>query len=205
MNTTKPYFRHFFLSIFILGIPLISCNNKDKDPSSKETSNLVKNAKTAVKEASEMKDNIQLLREKEHLTKDEWESWMPKTLLDLPINSSQINFMPGLGSCGATYKIGNKSIRVMVIDGAGEKGASGVGPYRMSSKINYDEKGSWGTTKTKTINGLKVKESDLKDDTYNLSLFYGDRFAVDIKTNEVAHDELQQILTELDLERLAKQ
>ncbi len=184
-----------------------SCGNESKKMATeiKNAAQTVKNAKNVVNEASEMEDNILLLREKEHLTKDEWESWMPKTLLDLPINSSQINFMPGLGSCGATYKIGNKSIRVMVIDGAGEKGASGVGPYRMSSKMNYDQKGSWGTTKTKIINGLKVKESDLKDDTYNLSLFYGDRFAVDIKTIGVAHDELQQILTELDLEHLDKQ
>ncbi|MAU16020.1 MAG: hypothetical protein CMH46_10840, partial [Muricauda sp.] len=129
---------------------IFSCGNESKKIASEiqNAAQTVKNTKNVVNEASEMKDNILLLREKAYLTKDEWDSWLPKTLLDLPINSSQINFMPGLGSCGATYKIGNKSIRVMVIDGAGEKGASGVGPYRMSSTMNYDQKGSWGTTKT---------------------------------------------------------
>ena len=90
----------------------------------------------------------------------------------------------------------------MIIDGAGEKGANGVAPYRASSTLNIDDKGAWGSTKTETVNGLKTKVSYLEEDRLNASMFYNERFAVDIKLNELTRGSLDQIAQELKLEKL---
>lgn len=169
----------------------------------KNTQNTIENASKAVNEADDMADNTNLLKSKTPLSKEKFESWSPKTLLGLPLTSSTINMLPGMGSCGNTYSIKNKRIRVMIIDGAGEKGSGAVQSYQMSSKMEYNEDQSWGTTKTKTINGLKVKETKFKgDDKYNLSLFYNNRFAIDIETKEISGDDLEQIFIELKLDQL---
>jgi hypothetical protein len=184
---------------------IMSCGeNAEKLKSEiKNTQNTIENASKAVNEADDMADNMNLLKSKTPLSKEKFESWSPKTLLGLPLTSSTINMLPGMGSCGNTYSIKNKRIRVMIIDGAGEKGSGAVQSYQMSSKMEYNQDESWGTTKTKTINGLKVKETKFKgDDKYNLSLFYNNRFAVDIETSEVNSDELEQIFIELKLDQL---
>ncbi|PKA84468.1 hypothetical protein ATE92_2658 [Ulvibacter sp. MAR_2010_11] len=202
MKNLKELTRILFLSLL-----LVSCGNESKKVG-KEIENStqsISNAKNVVNDASEMEENIRQLRKKEYLTKEQWESWLPKVLLDMPITYQQLNFMPGLGSCGATYKIGNKSIRVMVIDGAGEKGASGVGPYRMSSKMDYDSKDEWGSTKTVVIDGIKAKKSYVKTSgMYSLSMFYNHRFAIDIEAHNFSEDKLAEIVKELNLSELKK-
>lgn len=185
----------------------ISCGNDTKKLDTEineEASQTIKNASKVVSEAENMQEDMIALRNKTPLTKEAFESWLPKTLLDLPRSSTSINFLPGLSSCSGTYSLGNKKIRVMVIDGAGEKGAGGVGPYRMSSKMDFNQEDEWGYQKSKTIQGIKLKESYRKSgDAYALSMFYNDRFAVDIKTSDIDNEELEQILEELNLDQLS--
>ena len=183
----------------------MSCGEKSKELKNdlKNTKNVLEAAVEVANDGENMKKNIQDLRTKTPLTKDQWQTWLPETLLDMPMTFSQINFMPGIGSCGAFYKVGNKRIRVMVIDGAGKRGAGVVGPYRMSNKIEYNEEGIWGATKTIEIDGHKAKLSSLKSGKNSISMFYDNRFAVDIETNEVEeHDALYKIFRKLNLEQL---
>ncbi|MDX1463438.1 MAG: hypothetical protein R3359_10305 [Marinirhabdus sp.] len=162
----------------------------------------IKNVKELADEASSMQENMSKLQKIDHLTKEQWQSWLPETLYNLPITSSQINFLPGLGSASATYSVGNKRIRVMVIDGAGEKGANAVGAYRASSKIEYNDEGNWGSTKTVKIDNHNAKLSDLKNGKYSVSMFYNERFAVDIETHELPGEALEQIIEQLNLNEL---
>ena len=192
-------------SLLIVFITAISCGNDQKQLKEelKNSTETVKNVSKVVKESENMKENILHLREITPLTKEEFESWLPETVLNLPIANTNINFMHGLSSCGVTYRESNKSVQVMVIDGAGEKGAGGVGPYRMSSKMDYDEEDEWGYSKSRVIDGIKMKESYRKTgDAYTLSMFYADRFAVSIKTNKVTREELEQIISDLKLDKL---
>lgn len=177
---------------------LVSCGSKESKKPDQDATNTVELVRTA----KDVQENQSSLANETPLTKEEFASWLPETLLGMPMTSSTINMIPGLGSCGATYSINNRRVRVMVIDGAGEKGNNAVNTYRMSSTMEYDEKGSWGSTKTTTLNGLKVKESALTNGKYNLSMFYDNRFAVDVETYEVGHEELEQIIKELNLEQL---
>ena len=184
--------------IILISLLLISCGGKEGNKTEPETSSTI----DLVETVKDMQENRGTLVNETPLTKEEFAAWLPETLLGMPLSSSTINMIPGLGSCGVTYNINNRRVRVMVIDGAGEKVNNAVNNYRMYSTMEYDEKGSWGSTKTTTLNGLKVKESVLTNGKYNLSMFYDSRFAVDVETYEVGHEELQQIIKELNLEQL---
>lgn len=177
---------------------LVSCGSKESKKPYQDATNTVELVRTA----KDVQENQSSLANETPLTKEEFASWLPGTLLGMPLTSSTINMLPEIGSCSATYSVNNRRIRVMVIDGAGEKGNNAVNTYRMSSTMEYDEKGSWGSTKTTILNGLKVKESALTNGKYNLSMFYDNRFAVDVETFEVGHEELEKIIKELNLEQL---
>jgi len=182
----------------LISLLLISCGSKEENKKEPETSSTI----DLVKTVKDMQENRETLVNETPLTKEQFAAWLPETLLGLPLTSSSINMLPGIGSCGATYSVKNRRVRVMIIDGAGEKGNNAVSTYRMSNTMEYDEKGSWGTTKTTTINGIKVKESNLKNGKFNLSMFYDNRFAVDVETYEVRHEELEQLVKELNLGQL---
>lgn len=199
-----------------ISLTIVSCSNETKNNGEdnaykssttvekiKSTQKTIENASKAVSGADDMADNMNLLKSKTPLSKEKFESWSPKTLFGLPLTSSTINMLPGMGSCGNTYSMKNRRIRVMIIDGAGEKGSGAVQSYQMSSKMKYDQDESWGITKTKIINGLKVKETNFKgEDKFSLSIFYNNRFAVDIETIEISGDNLEQLLIELNLDQL---
>ncbi len=195
-TTMKIIISSFIIPMVLLLI--ISCGSKEDNKTEPKTSS----TNDLVKTVEDIQDNKRTLVHKTPLTKEQFEAWMPKTVLGMPLTSSAINVISGMGSCGGTYSVNNRRVRVMVIDGAGEKGNNAVSTYRFSSTREYDEKGSWGTTKTTTLNGLKVKESALKSGKFSLSMFYNNRFAVDVETYEVSHDELEQIVKDLNLEQL---
>ena len=177
---------------------LVSCGSKESKKPDQDATNTVELVRTA----KDVQENQSSLANETPLTKEEFASWLPETLLGMPLTSSTINLLPDIGSCSATYSVNNRRIRVMVIDGAGEKGNNAVSSYRMSSTIEHDEKGTWGSTKTTTISDIKVKESSLKNGKFNLSMFHENRFAVDVETYEVGHEELEQLVKELNLEQL---
>ncbi|WP_293293770.1 hypothetical protein [Allomuricauda sp.] len=177
---------------------LVACNpNNRKNQEQGSTQPGVSNTPS-----ESFEENKNSLLNKTPLTKEQFASWLPETMLGLPLTSSTINLLPGVGSCTANYSQGNTRIRIMIIDGAGEKGANGVAPYRATSTLNIDDKGAWGSTKTETVNGLKAKVSYLEEDRLNASMFYNERFAVDIKLNELTRGSLDQIAQELKLEKL---
>jgi hypothetical protein len=173
---------------------LFSCG----DNKAKDKNNIQETGKT-VKKTS--KTTASLVSETP-LSKEQFESWLPETLLGLPRTSENINGLKDMGSCTANYSENNTRIRLMVFDAAGQQGYNVTATYRDSSTRDYDEKGSWGYTKTKIINGIKVKESYLKDEKYNLSIYYNNRFAVDIETHEIGEEKLEQLLKELNLDQL---
>jgi hypothetical protein len=199
--------RLFNYLLFIL-IVCTACNNKqDSKTSTKEPEKItkaVKNTKEVVNNASSTKDNLQELRKTEHLTKEQFEAWLPEKLLGLPRTSTTINSSPEFGSCAAFYTVGNTRIHVKVFDGAGERGASAVGVYRMLEKMEYDNTYDYGYRKTRMIDGAKVKENYFKPNRYTIMMFYGERFGVDIETHEIEHDQLEEIFKELNLNGLIK-
>lgn len=183
----------------------ISCGDDAKklDTEIKDASQSVKNASKVANQAENMQEKMIALREKTPLTKEEFESWLPETLLDMPRTFSQINFIPGLGSCSANYSIGTKKIKIMVIDGAGEKGAAGVGPYKIYSKMDYDTQDENRYKKSRVIDGVRVVEAYRKSgNTYSLSMFYNERFGVNIEIFELEQKALDQVFKELNLNEL---
>ncbi len=138
-------YQNVFIAMLILSL-LWSCHNNEKDNKG------IQETEKAVKETSSTKG---FSSNKTPLNKEQFESWLPETLLGLPRTSATINGLKDMGSCTANYSEKNTRIRLMVFDGAGEQGANVTATYRDSSTRDYDENGSWGYTKTKTINGTK--------------------------------------------------
>ncbi|RAI90188.1 hypothetical protein [Algoriphagus yeomjeoni] len=185
-------------SAFIGLILLVSCGGKESAQSG-ETMGVEEDIESS---SESNQDNAETLTELSPLTTEQFKAFFPETIIGLPQTSFVESFMPGIGSGSATYRTANRSIRIMILDGAGEKGADAVGTYKFSHTKDYDEKGSWGYTKTIDHEGVKMKESSLGEDRFNWSLFYKDRFAVDIDAKEVTKDELDGIMKDLNLERL---
>ncbi|WP_296703573.1 hypothetical protein [Algoriphagus sp.] len=177
---------------------LISCSGNEglkSDEKTEQSESLAVSGET-------VHENSTDLSKLSPLSTEQFKAFFPATLIGLPQTSFVESFMPGLGTGSATYRTGNRSIRVMIIDGAGEKGSGAVSSYQFSHTKDYDEKGSWGYTKTIYHEGIKMKESGLSEDEFVWALFYKDRFAVDIEAKEVTKEELGAIMKELNLENL---
>lgn len=195
--------KNLLLALFVILATSCGEDSKKIKQEIKNSSQVIKNASKVANKAEEIQKNMEALKDATPLTTEQFESWLPESIIGLPKASTQINFMPGISTCGVTYRESNKSVRVLVFDGAGPKGAGAVGPYRMSSTMDYDQEDEWGYTKSRIINGIKVKESYRKSgEAYTLSMFYGDRFAVDVKTSKVTKEELDDIMKELNLKQL---
>ncbi|WP_425637416.1 hypothetical protein ACPUEN_18590 [Algoriphagus yeomjeoni] len=185
-------------SAFIGLILLVSCSGKE----AAQSDGSMDGGENLESPPESVQDNAETLSELTPLTTEQFKAFFPETIIGLPQTSFVESFMPGIGSGSATYRTANRSIRIMIIDGTGEKGADAVGTYKFSHTKDYDEKGSWGYTKTIVHEGVKMKESSLGEDRFNWSLFYKDRFAVDIDGKEVTKEELDGIMKDLNLTRL---
>jgi hypothetical protein len=196
---------NYYVALLFIAMLPTSCGNDSKKGNTEieNTSETVKKVAKVIDEAPAMQENVAQLRNKTPLTKAQFESWLPDTLLDMPRTFSQINFMPGLSSCGANYTLGNKKIKIMVIDGAGEKGAGAVGTYKLYSKMDYDTKDENRYKKSRVIDGVKVVEAYRKSgNTYSLSMFYDERFGVHIEIFELEQHALDKVFKELKLNEL---
>ncbi|MFC5625859.1 hypothetical protein [Algoriphagus winogradskyi] len=185
-------------SAFIGLILLVSCSGKE----AAQSGGSMDGGENFESSTESVQDNAETLTELTPLTTEQFKAFFPETLIGLPQTSFAESFIPGIGTGSATYRTANKSIRIMIIDGAGAKGADAVGTYKFAHTKDYDEKGSWGYAKTIIHEGIKMKESGLAEDRFNWSLFYKDRFAIDIDAKEVAKEELDAIMKDLNLERL---
>src|SRR5690606_13947975 len=95
MNTKNLNLHNYFLSVFIAGTLLVSCNNKNKSSNVKETFNLVKSAKDVVKKDKELK-------EIEPITEEELHNWFPKILLGMELKKISKGSLMGYGIIGAS-------------------------------------------------------------------------------------------------------
>ncbi|TXD82091.1 hypothetical protein ESY86_15595 [Subsaximicrobium wynnwilliamsii] len=196
----------YVVGILCIGAIIASCgDNSNKGTNElKNTVEAVNDAKKVINDATSIQESEEELRKKIPLTKDQYRTWLPENLLDLSLTSTRLDIGQGNGICSATYGKGNRRIQVMIIDGAGERGPGNVSTYRMAVNMELNMENENSYTKSSEIAGIKVKEGYNKTaDIYSLMMFYGERFAVDIKTHEIEHEQLEQMVEELNLEELS--
>lgn len=140
------------------------------------------------------------------ITVEELETWLPETLLGMPLKSTQPGSMSkrGISGIGANYgDSDNKNIVVTITDCAGPEGGMVVGMFRPLATSEFDRSSESGYERTVTENGIKAVESFSQyENNYSVAIFYKERFAINLNGYSVARDELWEAVGELPLDRL---
>lgn len=192
------------LSIFAA---LLSCKDNPVSEKIKETKDAVSNTTNAVKEMTNMQDDIQELRELTPLTNEELKSWMPDEVNGM----NRISYKAGqagmmnISSIEATYANEDKSKKfsINIIDGAGQVGAAATAGIRMMLTQDFEEENENGMRRTVKKDGNKaIEEYKSRNNNSKIQIMEGKRFYLEAKGTNMDLDETWDAIDELDLEDL---
>lgn len=135
------------------------------------------------------------------LTRSELQSRLPKELMGVNSNATEVSDGLGILSAFSDYKINDSTtIRLNIMDCAG---SGGVGFFSMQyeSMIQPEEADSETTYTIIDFRGYKATESCLKSDPGNciFTFFTGRRFLVMIESRTAGIDLLKQIAGQLEV------
>ncbi|MDT0555200.1 hypothetical protein [Patiriisocius hiemis] len=190
----------YFLTILFLFL-FFGCNTKTKKE--KET---IKEVTEMVKEKPKTKDFRERLEATSPASEKQLQSILPTTLGGLKrieFTKSRIS-QNDIASAGAIYTDGtNKKIEVSIVDGASKDGLLAINTHYMAQTLELNSVKSSGHEKTYEKNGLKVLETYVKkDEFYRVSFLYDMRFGVTLETHKVPREALEQIIEQLNLNKL---
>lgn len=192
---------HNILLIVILLLSLWSCNN-----STKENKDIIKETVKAVKEIPKTNDFRERLKATEPATEAQFQNWLPIILGDLKrteFTSTRIS-QNDIASAGAIYTNGdNKKIILTIVDGASKDGLLAIQSHYMAQNTALNSTKTSGYEKTYEHNGLKVLETYVKDSGfYRVLYLYNLRFGITLESHGLSYDELWQVISEIDFNKL---
>ncbi len=197
--------RIVILIIWTCGL-FIGCDNP-VTKKIKETKEQVSNATEAVKEISNMQEDILKLQEIEPLTNDELKSWLPDNIDGM----KRISYKAGqmgmikIASIEATYATEDKSkkFKIEVIDGAGQMGATATAGMRILFSQDFEEESETKTRRTVKKNGVKAIEEYRKNrNNSTIEFMKEDRFYMKATGTNMDLDETWDAIEELDADDL---
>ncbi len=186
---------------------LLSCADNPVTKKMKEVKEQVSNSQSVLEEASDMQDDIKELTETTPLTNEELKAWLPEDMAGMKRTSFKTGAMGmmKIASIEATYATEDKekSIKIEVIDGAGEMGAFATASLRMVLSQEFEEETEYSSRKTITRKGTKAIEEYKKDTNQSEIQFMKDRrFYIKATGEGMEIDELWQLIDELDVDDL---
>ena len=200
MNTLK-----FTITLLFTGV-LISCGEKKEstEATPKKPTETIKKAEKVSTKKEDFKKLVADLKTKTPATKEQFENWLPKTLIELSQTTSTINLIPGKSMCSAAYKNADKEITMTVIDGASNINPAYLEAYATYNIDDFNSEYSYGYDKATTIDGIKLREAYHKNEggTYTITTFYNQRFSITLIAKKITYQELEQVIKELNLEHL---
>lgn len=197
--------KKLFLAIFAV-VLVMGCDNP-VSKKIKETKEQVSNTTKAVKEMTNMQEDMVELQEMEPLTNEELKSWLPDEIDGM----KRISYKAGqmgmvqIASIEAVYANEDKSkkFKVEVIDGAGAMGAAATMGMRMMFSQDFEEESEYKTRRTVTKKGVKAIEEYQKNNNRSTIEFMKDeRFYVKTTGTNMSLDETWDAIDELDTEDL---
>lgn len=198
--------KKYVLALFVFSA-IISCKDNPVSKKIKETKQTVSNSTNAVKEMTNMQDDIKDLQEVEPLSNDELKSWLPDNINGMKrisYKAGQTGMM-GIASIEATYANEDKTKKfsINVIDGAGQMGAAATMGMRMVMSQDFEEEDENGYKRTTTKNGVKAVEEYRSDrNSSNIQLMESKRFYLDAKGKNMDLDETWDAIDELKMKKL---
>lgn len=186
---------------------LLSCADNPVTKKMKEVKEGVSNTQSVLKEANSMQDDIKELTETTPLTNEELKAWLPDDVDGMKRTSFKTGAMGmmNIASLEATYATEDKekSIKIEVIDGAGEMGAFATASLRMVFSQEFEEETEYSTRKSTTRKGTKAIEEYNKNSNRSEIQFMKDRrFYIKATGEGMGIDELWELVDELDVEDL---
>ena len=197
--------KKLFLAIFAV-VLVMGCDNP-VSKKIKETKEQVSNTTKAVKEMTNMQEDMVELQEMEPLTNEELKSWLPDeidSMKRISYKAGQMG-MVQIASIEAVYANEDKSkkFKVEVIDGAGAMGAAATMGMRMMFSQDFEEESEYKTRRTVTKKGVKAIEEYQKNNNRSTIEFMKDeRFYVKTTGTNMSLDETWDAIDELDTEDL---
>ena len=167
----------------------------------------VSNTQSVLKEANTMQDDIKELSETAPLTNEELKDWLPDEVEGMKRTSFKTGAMGmmKIASIEATYATENKekSIKIEVIDGAGEMGAFATASLRMVFSQDFEEESEEKTRRTVTKKGVKaIEEYNKRRNQSVIQLFQDRRFYIKATGEGMEIDELWDYIAEMDVDDL---
>lgn len=186
---------------------LISCMDNPVTKKIKEVKEGVSNTQSVFKEANSMQDDIKELSETKPLTNEELKAWLPDDVDGMKRTSFKTGAMGmmNIASIEATYATEDKekSVKIEVIDGAGEMGAFATASLRMVFSQDFEEESEEKTRRTVTKKGVKaIEEYNKRRNQAVIQLFQDRRFYIKATGVGMEIDELWDYIAEMDVDDL---
>ena len=203
--------------ILIAGAALLlfSCSsNEKKEEKTAESSGggIVENVGNLSKmsgAADKMEEMGKKLKGLTPLTNAELKAVVPETLNGLKRKSFSAGgaAISGISTVEAEYGAddNSKTIKVMIMDGAGESGSAVVSLLSMTLSMDTESEADGKVTKTAEINGVRTQTEDSKSEqsaSSSIKFLYKDRYSVSLDGNGYSLSELESFRKALDLSAL---
>lgn len=200
--------------ILIAGAALLlfSCSsNEKKEEKAAESSGggIVENVGNLSKmsgAADKMEELGKKLKGLTPLTNAELKAVVPETLNGLKRKSFSAGgaAVSGVSTIDAEYGVddNSKTIKVMIMDGAGETGSAVISLLSMTLSMDTESEADGKVTKTTEINGVRTQTEDSKSEqsaNSSIKFLYKDRYSVSLDGNGYSLSELESFRKALDL------
>lgn len=194
---------------------LFSCGgNQKKEEKASESSGggIVENVGNLSKmsgAADKMEELTKKLKGLTPLTNAELKAVVPETLNGLKRKSFSAGGIgvSGLSTIEAEYGVedNSKTVRVMIMDGAGETGSAVVSLLSMTLSMDTESESDGKVSKTTEINGIRSMTEDSKSEQStdsSIKFLYKDRYSVSLDGHGYSLSELEGFMKALDLNAL---
>jgi hypothetical protein len=202
------------LMISILALTLINCSKKETKTEEKagglsDIVSGVKNYSNMSKSMNDVTKNIEVLKKTTPLSNDELKAILPENLLGLKRTEFSVGdaSMMNLSSAEAKYKNedASKSMKLEIMDGAGETGSAMVSILMMGLNMNKEKQTETGFEKTTEIDGMKALVSEEKREDHvssKIQIIVKARYLLTISGQGFTYEELSKAVGEINTSAL---
>ena len=186
---------------------LFSCKDNKVVKKAKEVKDNVSNTQKLIKESTKMQDNIKELSETTPLTNEELKSWLPVEVNGMKRTAFKTGAMGmlNIASIEATFTSDDKnnSLKIEVIDGAGELGALSTAGLRMAFSMDFEEEDEFKTRKSVTKNGTKaIEEYDKSRNRSVIQFMQDNRFYIKATGTNMELNQLWNLVNKIQNDNL---
>lgn len=193
-------------------IAIFSCNKNEekKDESGiMDTVEGIQNLNKATDALKGFEKRIEELKKLKPLSNEVYKNVFPESLDNLKrtnFNAGGATAM-GLSSAEATYEVEspNKSLKINIIDGAGESGSAIVNMAYLTMSMDSESIQNTNTKKTETIDGIKCmteNDTDPNNKHSSITYLYKERYSITMEGNQMELDELKSFIKKIDFSKL---